>query len=127
MNGILVVLDYALVRQALKKQIESDGSLQVIGEAEDCPSACWMAREMIPEAIVIDLENRRMNGIETAFELRKRFPQIPQIILCANDNLFLRARLQKLGEPKRVLKRPDTAALLEAIHQAIRSGSALPN
>ena len=120
MTGILLVLDYVLVRQALKIQIELEGNLKVIGEAEDCYTACQMAQSLDPDVIIIDLDSDNLDGFEVARELAQRQPHIPLIILYSKDDPLRRALLQELGSLKLVLKHPNTTALIEAIHHSAR-------
>jgi DNA-binding NarL/FixJ family response regulator len=126
MTGILIVLDYMLVRQALKRQIEINGNLKVIGEAVDCPTACQMAHDLTPDVIIVDLEKHILDGVETALEMNRRQPQTPLILLSSKPDPVTEAGLQQLGNLTLVLRQANTSALIQAIRQVAPERSPHP-
>ena len=71
---VLIIDDSALVRNILKKGLEKDPGLEIIGTAPDV----FIGRDMIvkhrPDVLTLDIEMPRMDGV--AF-LRKLMPQFP--------------------------------------------------
>jgi two-component system chemotaxis response regulator CheB len=60
----LVVDDSPLVRTIIRDFLESDGSFQVVGEAENGLEGLQKARAMNPDLITMDIEMPIMNGLE---------------------------------------------------------------
>jgi len=67
----LIIDDSSLVRSIIKDFLESDGSFEVIGEAENGQDGVNRARELNPDLITMDIEMPVMNGLEATAEIRK--------------------------------------------------------
>lgn len=78
---ILIVDDSAAVRQALSSIIESDPALEVMGVAADPYVAAQRIRDEVPDAIILDIEMPRMDGLTF---LRKLMAQRPiPVVICS--------------------------------------------
>lgn len=78
---ILIVDDSAAVRQALSAIIASDPSLEVMGVAPDPYAAAKRIREEVPDAIILDIEMPKMDGLTF---LRKLMSQRPiPVVICS--------------------------------------------
>jgi two-component system chemotaxis response regulator CheB len=71
---VLIIDDSSLVRDILKKGLEADSGIEVVGTAPDV----FIGRDMIiqhkPDVITLDIEMPRMDGVEF---LRRLMPQFP--------------------------------------------------
>ena len=78
---ILIVDDSAAVRQALSSIIASDPALEVMGVAPDPYAAAKRIREEVPDAIILDIEMPKMDGLTF---LRKLMSQRPiPVVICS--------------------------------------------
>lgn len=77
---ILLVDDSAIIRTAIRHFLESQPEFLVCGEAIDGVDALEKARHLHPDLIILDLAMPRMNGLETARELRARSNSVPIIL-----------------------------------------------
>ncbi|MFH1135607.1 MAG: chemotaxis response regulator protein-glutamate methylesterase [Pseudomonadota bacterium] len=66
--GVLICDDSALMRRSLKKIIESDAGLHVIGSARDGEDAIVKCRELNPDVVTMDINMPGMDGL-TALQL----------------------------------------------------------
>jgi DNA-binding NarL/FixJ family response regulator len=80
-KNILLVDDSELVRLATRHFLESQTGFKVCGEAGDGIDALEKASHLNPDLVILDIAMPRMNGLQTARELRARMRRIP-IILC---------------------------------------------
>jgi two-component system chemotaxis response regulator CheB len=67
----LIVDDSALVRSILRDFLESDGSFEIVGEAENGVDGVTQAQFLNPDLITMDIEMPRMNGLEAIEKIKK--------------------------------------------------------
>jgi two-component system chemotaxis response regulator CheB len=73
-----------LARSILKDFFESDGTFQVVGEAENGLDGVNKARELTPDLITMDYEMPFMNGLDAVVEIRK-FSSCGIIVISTHD------------------------------------------
>jgi two-component system chemotaxis response regulator CheB len=83
MIRVLVVDDSALMRKLIPQLIERDSSIHVVGTAMDGAFAMKKIDELKPDAITLDLEMPRMDGIETLRQIM-RHQQVPVVVVSAH-------------------------------------------
>lgn len=71
---VLIVDDSALVREILKQGLDADPGIEVVGTAGDPYQARDLIVTLHPDALTLDVEMPRMDGVEF---LRKLMPQYP--------------------------------------------------
>ena len=76
MIRVLVVDDSALMRKLIPQLLERDTSIHVVGTAMDGAFALKKIEELKPDAITLDLEMPRMDGIETLRQIMRQ-QQVP--------------------------------------------------
>ena len=83
MIRVLVVDDSALMRKLIPQLLERDNSIHVVGTAMDGTFALKKIAELKPDAITLDLEMPRMDGIETLRQIMRQ-QQIPVVVVSAH-------------------------------------------
>lgn len=79
-KNILLVDDSELIRLATRHFLESQPGFKVCGEAVDGIDALEKASHLNPDLIILDIALPRMNGLQTARELRARMQRVPIIL-----------------------------------------------
>jgi DNA-binding NarL/FixJ family response regulator len=77
LKRILIVDDYAPVRLALRRVIESVPEFEVCGEAENGRVGVERTLLLEPDLIILDFSMPVMNGLEAAKELNELMPLLP--------------------------------------------------
>ncbi|MBN2383412.1 chemotaxis response regulator protein-glutamate methylesterase [bacterium] len=77
---VLVVDDSTFIRKALKRMLNSDAMISVIGEAADGVEALKAVRRLKPDVITLDIKMPGLNGIQVIHELMKHDP-IPILVI----------------------------------------------
>lgn len=88
----VVVDDAAFIRELIKNILSSDKTI-FAGEAADGIEALQVVAETLPDLVFLDMVMPKLNGVETAFELKKLVPDL-KIIGCStldNHNLISKA------------------------------------
>ncbi len=82
---VLVVDDSALMRKIITSGISADGTIEVIGSAEDPFDARDKILELEPDAITLDINMPKMNGIEFLKKLLPQYP-VPVIVVSSQSS-----------------------------------------
>lgn len=122
MDNISIVLadDHVLVRKGLKKILEMEDDLEVIGEASDGSEALEEVRGKKPDVLLLDINMPRMNGIEVAEVLKKEGSDTKVIILTIYDDREYLLELVKVGVSGYILKDIEPQNLIEAVRYVNR-------
>jgi DNA-binding NarL/FixJ family response regulator len=118
---IVLADDHVLVRQGIKKLLEEDNSLQVVGEASDGLELLDLLKEVKPDLVVCDIAMPRLRGLDACLCVKQLYPDIKLLILSMHKNREYFKRAQAAGLDGYVLKEEADTALSTAI-QAIRRG-----
>src|SRR5713226_5562661 len=112
---VLVADDHGVVRKGLRFLLQTDASIEVVGEAADGREAVRMAEDLSPNVIVMDVTMPQLNGIEAASQIVKRNPAIAIIMLSMHaDETFL-VRALAAGAHGYLLKDSTETDLLQAV------------
>lgn len=122
MVRILLAEDQVMVRQGLKKMIESDEEMKVTGEANNGKEAILLCEKQSFDIVILDIRMPVMDGIEAAKVIHSRWPDVKILILTTfDDNQYVLESL-KIGVSGYVLKTGDTESLLRSIRSALTGG-----
>ena len=77
---ILLVDDSELIRLATRHFLESQPGFEVCGESVDGIDRLEKARQLNPDLMILDIPTPRINGRQTARELRARMYSAPIIL-----------------------------------------------
>ncbi|MEW5854669.1 MAG: chemotaxis protein CheB [Myxococcota bacterium] len=77
---VVAVDDSSLCRWALREVLEADGDVEVVGEAEDGPTALRMVRELRPNLVTMDLQMPGMDGLACIEEIMATSP-VPILVV----------------------------------------------
>lgn len=77
--SVLVVDDHQAVRAGLRRLLEEQPTIHVVGEAEDGIEAVEKARALHPNAVVMDINMPRMGGIDATRAITSEFSDITVI------------------------------------------------
>ncbi|TMR24993.1 response regulator transcription factor [Nonomuraea turkmeniaca] len=82
---VLLVDDQELMRQGLRKLLEIEDGIEVVGEAADGVSALAATRENRPDVALVDARMPRMDGVELITRLTAEHPSVAAIVLSTFD------------------------------------------
>jgi DNA-binding NarL/FixJ family response regulator len=113
---VLIADDHPVVRDGLRMTIERSGqNIVVIGEAADGMEVLAMARTRPVDVFILDITMPNRNGIETARELRKRFPAAKIIILSLHDTKAMVEEALAAGARGYLTKEMATRNVVDAV------------
>lgn len=118
MNPITVLLadDHTIVREGVRRMLELDSGLQVVGEAQTGRQAVRMAIELRPAVVLMDIAMPELNGLEATRQLLKAIPTIKILILSAHNDPAYVATAITAGASGFLLKQTSSHEVCQAIH-----------
>ena len=113
---IRVVLgdDHTLVRQGLRRSMEADGGLEVLGEGATGAEIVRVVRETKPDILVLDIRMPEMDGIEACRQITSD-PGTKVVMLTAYDDRHFVVEAVRAGARGYVLKTRDAQHLIQAV------------
>jgi two-component system nitrate/nitrite response regulator NarL len=115
---IVIADDHPIFRDGLRRLLEAEADLKVIGEASDGSEAVKMARQLRPDILLLDLAMPRMPGLEALREMSSGpvNNSVRVILLTAAAEKKQIVEALQLGARGVVLKDSATQLLLKSIH-----------
>ncbi|UCC17883.1 MAG: response regulator transcription factor [Dehalococcoidales bacterium] len=113
---VLLVDDHQVVREGLRRIVQLDDGIEVVGEAKSGEEAVIKATSLIPDVIVMDLKMPGMDGIAATREIKQRLPDINILVLTLYAEDFIKQAIEA-GASGYLLKDSDTDQITSAIHQ----------
>ncbi len=118
---ILLADDHGVVRQGLRRIIESRPDLDVVAEAGSGVEAVQLAQVHRPDVIVMDVGMKNLNGLEALAQIRRQTPQTVVLMLSMHEDERYVLRAVREGASGYVLKDCVEDDLLNAI-SAVAAG-----
>ncbi len=103
------------MRQGLRNLLEKEPDLQVVAEAEDGRAAVRLAREFLPEVIIMDVAMPFLNGIEATRQVIADMPKVKVIALSMYADRRFVVNMLKAGASGYLLKDCAYEELVQAI------------
>jgi DNA-binding NarL/FixJ family response regulator len=122
---ILIADDHALVREGLKRVLDDEPDLAVVGEAADGAEAVEQALADGIDLAILDISMPRKTGLQAARELARRRPELRTLILSMYENEQFLFEALKAGASGYVLKSGADDDIVEACRAAMRGHSFL--
>jgi len=118
-KSILIVDDEQIIRNVLKRKLESTTSYKVFMADDGVPALELFQRETI-DLVVSDLLMKQMNGIELLRKLKALQPQVPVIIITGYGSLDDAIEAIHLGAEDFIKKPFDINDVIETIDKTFR-------
>jgi len=116
---VLLAEDHQIVRQGVRSLLEKAGHV-VVGEASDGQEAMQLARTLSPDIAVLDVAMPRLNGLDTAREIRSLSPKTKTILLTMYTDKAYILEAMKVGVKGYVVKTEAADDLIRAIREVSR-------
>ena len=114
---IAIADDHQILRDGLRRLLESEPTFQVVAEAADGVEALQLALEVKPDVLLLDLAMPRMGGIETLAAIDTAAIRV--VLLTAGIDPDELVRAVQLGARGVVLKESATRQLIDGIHRVM--------
>jgi NarL family two-component system response regulator LiaR len=113
--SVLLAEDHVITRQGIRRLLEGEGDLKIMGEASNGEEAVQMVSEMKPDVVVMDIAMPKLNGIEATRQIKLIHPRTGVLILSAYDDDEYVFALLRAGAAGYLLKNVSGDELTRAI------------
>ena len=113
----ILVDDHTLFRAGIRRLLEGEADIEVVGEASDASQALERISELYPDIVLMDIGMPGLSSFEAACLMRTRFPGTRLIFLTMHeDEEYLRQALAA-GAWGYLLKDAPTFNLISAVRE----------
>jgi DNA-binding NarL/FixJ family response regulator len=116
---VLIVDDHPIVRQGLLRLMQNESDLIVCGETGTASDARTMIRELNPDILICDIDGKHADGIGLVRYVRAHHPQLPILVLSAQDEAIYAERMLALGANGYISKQASGEELLASLRRIL--------
>ena len=122
---VLLVDDHVLFRSGLAALLLTDPGVRIVGEAGDGLEAIELARETIPDLILMDVHMPHCDGLQAVRTIKHEMPRVKIIMLTADAEDAILFESIKSGAEGYLLKILEPKGLMDMMHAVVGGGIAL--
>jgi pilus assembly protein CpaE len=115
---VIIVDDIAETRENIRKLLQFEGDVEVVGVARTGREGIDLAREVKPDVVLMDINMPDMDGIAATEAIRKLQPYIQIVILSVQSDPNYMRRAMLAGARDFLAKPPTVDELTSAIRRA---------
>jgi len=112
---ILIVDDFAETRENIRKLLQFENDMEVVGGARSGAEALDMARETQPDVVLMDINMPDMDGISATKALLDDVPYAQIVILSVNNEPDYMRRAMLAGARDFIAKPPSGDELISTV------------
>jgi DNA-binding NarL/FixJ family response regulator len=119
---VLLADDHSIVRDGLKRLVDSAGDMEVVAEAADGHEAIDRIHNAMPDVAVVDISMPGLDGLEVLSRVRNYYPKLPILMLTMHEEQQYVVRAMGAGAMGYITKRSASESLLQAIRKVHGGG-----
>jgi DNA-binding NarL/FixJ family response regulator len=116
MIRLVLVDDQDLIRRGMRALLNSDPSLELVGEADDGQTALQVVAQHQPDVVLMDIRMPGMDGVAATRAISQTYPQVKVLILTTFDDQDYVQQALAAGAVGYLLKDTPFEELTQAIH-----------
>ena len=124
-NSVVIAEDHDIVREGLRRLLESEPDIEVVGEAADGLAALEVAERTRPDVVLMDLSMPQLNGIEATRRITRNALGPKVICLSVHRELKMIAAILRAGASGYLLKNCSSSELTAAIRSVVSGNTYL--
>ncbi len=119
---ILIVDDHGLVREGLKRLLDEEGDIEVMGEAADVAQALVLLDAHAMDVAVVDINLPGKTGLDLLETIKRDWPKVNVLIISAAPEEHYAVRAIRLGASGYLSKDGALELLIPAIRTVAAGG-----
>jgi RNA polymerase sigma factor (sigma-70 family) len=122
---VLLADDHDILRQGLKLLLGMQQGIKVVGEARTGEEAITMAKELMPDVVVMDITMPNTDGLEACRVIRKEQPETQVLMLTMHESEEYFLQALRVGAAGYLVKKAAPSDLQMAISSIVQGGAFL--
>jgi len=123
MIKIILTDDQQIYLDALRMVLKTEDNIQVIAEANNGLQLLELLKVNKADAILLDINMPKMNGIEASTIIRKEYPDIKIVMLTMHKEIDMIKRLLEIGVHAYLLKNTSKSEIVRVLNQVVDGGT----
>jgi DNA-binding NarL/FixJ family response regulator len=116
---VVIADDHRLMLDAIRAVLESDPTIEIVGETESGAAVVPLVRKTDADAVILDLRMPEVDGLENLNRLKHSSPGVTAIVLSGSDDRELVREVLQRGAKAFVTKHIDPRDLGAVIRQTV--------
>ena len=116
--------DHILVREGIRRLIQGEDDMEIVGEAGDGEEAFQLVAQTEPDIVLMDIAMPKVNGIKATRRIKESHPSVSVLILTAYDSEEFVSAFVEAGAAGYLLKNVQGRELLNSI-RAVYGGESV--
>ena len=83
---ILIADDHPVFRDGIRRLLDEQEGIEVVGQANDGEEAVVLAKKLEPDLVIMDIMMPKLSGIDATKEIKTEFPGTAVLLLSGYDN-----------------------------------------
>ena len=114
---VLISDDHPLVREGLRRLLDLENDLEIVGEAGDGESTVALVEKLDPDVVLLDLRMPGMDGFGALQKMQQLSKRTKVIVLTASEDKNEFVRAMKMGCSGIVLKQTASELIVKSIRR----------
>lgn len=119
MIRVLLVDDHAMIREGIKRLLEFNGTMKVVGEAGNGEEALEFLEKETTDIVLLDINMPKMNGIDCLTRIRKDYEKTKVLMLTVHNDAEYLLKAIDIGANGYILKDSSSDELVQAIEMIL--------
>jgi len=120
MIRVQLVDDHDVVRAGLRRLLEDESDIEVVGESASGEQAVRDYEQCTPDVVVMDIAMPGIGGLEAIRRIRAKHPDARLLVLSFHDNAIIASKAMRAGAMGYVTKGSNPALLIDAVRHLKR-------
>ncbi|HSB70453.1 MAG TPA: response regulator transcription factor [Candidatus Methylomirabilis sp.] len=125
-HRVMLVDDHGIFRKGIASFLATCPDIEVVGEAEDGVRAVAMAKELMPDLILMDIQMPIMDGLEATRRLKAVHPKLKIVVLTVVEEARTFSEALKAGADGYLLKSMAPEDFLDRLRGISRGDAPIP-
>jgi DNA-binding NarL/FixJ family response regulator len=121
MYRIILAEDHVLMRKGVRKIIQENPELVVVGEARDGLELLQLLEELTPDMVILDISMPRLKGLDAINIIKGLYPEVKVLILTMHKDKDYLYRAMDSGADGYIVKEEEPGSFRFAI-ETVRNG-----